>query len=72
MQDYIVASHISGVYDVNRNTILADDDYSIIQDWVNSIIKFKLKGIIFHNNFSEATCKKYQNTGFLQNDYYLI
>ena len=61
MKDYIVASYISGVYDVNRNTILADDDYSIIQDWVNSISKLKLRGIVFHNNCSVATCERYQN-----------
>lgn len=61
MKDYIVASYISGVYDVNRNTVLADDDYSIIQDWADSISKLKLQGIIFHNNFSAATCERYQN-----------
>jgi hypothetical protein len=61
MKDYIVASYISGVYDVNRNTILADDDYSILQDWVNSISKLKLKGIVFHNNCSLDTCERYQN-----------
>lgn len=61
MKDYIVASYISGVYDVNRNTVLADDDYSIIQDWADSISKLKLQGIIFHNNFSAATCERHQN-----------
>jgi hypothetical protein len=61
MKDYIVASYISGVYDVNRNTVLADDDYSIIQDWANSISKLKLQGIIFHNNCSVATCERCQN-----------
>ena len=61
MKDYIVASYISGVYDVNRNTVLADDDYSIIQDWVNSISKLKLRGIVFHTNCSVATCERYQN-----------
>lgn len=61
MNDYIVATHISGVYDVNRNTVCADDDYSIIQDWANSISKLKLQGIIFHNNYSEATCERYQS-----------
>ena len=61
MKDYIVASYISGVYDVNRNTVLADDDYSIIQDWANSISALKLQGIIFHNNCSVATCERCQN-----------
>ena len=61
MKDYIVASYISGVYDVNRNTVLADDDDSIIQDWANSISKLKLQGIIFHNNCSVATCERCHN-----------
>ncbi len=71
MQDCIVASHITGVYDVNRNTILAADDYSIIQDWATSISKLKLRGIIFHNNFSEVTCKQYENEyiSFVKVDY---
>lgn len=61
MQNYIIACHISGVHDVNRNTVLADDDESIIQDWINSILKLNLHGIIFHNNYSVATCERFQN-----------
>jgi len=33
----IVASHITGIYDVNRNTTLANDDFSIVADWARSI-----------------------------------
>ncbi len=60
-KNLIVAAHISGVYDVNRSTILANDDFSIIADWAKSISDLGLQAIIFHNNFSEDTCKKFKN-----------
>lgn len=60
-KNLIVASHISGVYDVNRSTILANDDFSIVADWAKSISDLGLQAIIFHNNFSEDTCKKFKN-----------
>lgn len=56
-----MACHITGIYDVNRNNVLPDDDFSIVKAWADSIIDLKLNGIIFHNNFSEETCLKYQN-----------
>lgn len=59
--DLIVASHIAGIYDVNRNTILDNDDFAQIADWARSITALGLQGIIFHNNFSEATCKLHQS-----------
>lgn len=60
-KNLIVAAHISGVYDVNRSTILANDDFSIIADWVKSISENGLQAVVFHNNFSEDTCKKFKN-----------
>lgn len=60
-KNYIVACQISGVYDVNRNEILCEDDFGLIEKWYQSVLNFKLNGIIFHNNFSDKTCKKYQN-----------
>ena len=57
----ILGCHISGVYDVNRNQILSNDDFSIIELWANSISKLGLQSIIFHNNFSEKTILKYQS-----------
>lgn len=57
----ICASLFTGNYDVNRNELLADDDFQIIEKWAQSIIKLDLNGIIFHNNFSEQTIKTYQN-----------
>lgn len=70
-KNIIVASHISGVYDVNRNEILANDDFSIVSKWAKSISDLNLQGIIFHNNFSQETCNKYQNDNlcFVKVDY---
>ncbi len=59
--DLILASHITGVYDVNRSAILNDDDFSMVFAWVTSIADLGLQGIVFHNNFSEATCKVYES-----------
>lgn len=66
-----MACHITGNYDVNRNTTLPDDDFSLVLDWVNALIDLKLNGIIFHNNFSPATCNAHQNpfVSFVQIDY---
>ncbi len=66
-----MACHITGVYDNNRNNILPDDDFSIVEDWVDSITNLNLNGIIFHNNFSENTCLNRQNSNisFVNVDY---
>lgn len=60
-KNHIVACQISGVYDVNRNEILREDDFGLIENWYQSVVKLKLNGIIFHNNFSDETCRKYEN-----------
>ena len=57
----VMACHITGVHDVNRNTILADDAYDLVKDWAESITTAQLKGLIFHNNFSEETCRAFEN-----------
>ncbi len=57
----ILGCHISGVFDVNRSQMLSDDDFSIIEQWANSILKLNLQAIIFHNNFSDETIEKYQS-----------
>jgi hypothetical protein len=57
----VMACHITGVHDVNRNTTLADDAYELVKDWAESITAAHLKGLIFHNNFSEETCKAVEN-----------
>ncbi|MFZ4544878.1 MAG: hypothetical protein ACOYOA_12570 [Saprospiraceae bacterium] len=67
----VMACHITGVYDVNRNTVLKDDYYELVQEWALSVMAFGLQGIIFHNNFSEETCEKYENSNisFIKIDY---
>jgi len=55
----ILACHITGVHDVNRNRTLKANDYELVKDWAESIADGKQKGIIFYNNFSEATYKKH-------------
>lgn len=60
-KNLILASHITGIYDVNRNTILANDDFSIVSEWAKSVLEMGLQGIVFHNNFSEATCNANEN-----------
>jgi hypothetical protein len=66
-----MACHITGVYDVNRSNILADDDYELVRSWVESITKLGLFGVIFHNNFSEKTRTAHQtkNIQFIRVDY---
>lgn len=57
----IMACHITSVYDVNRNTILEDDNYALVKAWAESISEKQLQGIIFHNNFSQETCDTFSN-----------
>lgn len=68
---FIMACHIAGVYDVNRNNTIQPDDYSLVKDWVDSISQLNLNGILFHNNFSAHTLTKYQheNVEFINIDY---
>ncbi len=57
----VMACLISGVHDVNRNTTLTDDNHQLVKEWAESITAANLKGVIFHNNFSEETCKSFDN-----------
>jgi hypothetical protein len=61
VQGLVMSCHITGVYDVNRNNTLQADDYALVKDWAESVAALGLKGIIFHNNFSNETCEKYAN-----------
>jgi hypothetical protein len=60
-ENIILACHFTGVYDVNRNTTLEDDNYALVQAWAESIQLLNLHGVIFHNSFSEETCQKFSN-----------
>jgi hypothetical protein len=67
----VLACHITGVYDVNRSTTLPDDSYDLVKDWAESIAAKKLRGILFHNNFSDQTCARFENEyiSFVRIDY---
>jgi hypothetical protein len=69
--ELVLACHITGIYDVNRSTTLPDDSYELVQAWAESVARAKLKGVIFHNNFSEETCARYANEyiSFVRIDY---
>lgn len=56
----ILACHITGVYDVNRNHTLPHNDYELVREWADSITSLGLQGILFHNNFTDETCAMYQ------------
>ncbi len=60
-QSIIMACHLSGIYDVNRSTTLTNDDYNLVKDWADSVTALNMTGIIFHNNFSAATCRQYES-----------
>ena len=57
----IIACQITGVYNVNRNTILVNDNYELVRDWAESVANQGIQGVIFHNNFSAETCEKFKN-----------
>ncbi|MEA5258834.1 hypothetical protein VB264_13640 [Arcicella aquatica] len=60
-EELILGCHITGVYDVNRNNILKDDDFGLVEKWATSTRKLNLKAILFHNNFSENTQKTFES-----------
>jgi hypothetical protein len=57
----IMACHITGVYDVNRNMTLEDDHYALVRNWAESLARASVHGIIFHNNFTKETCETFEN-----------
>lgn len=67
----ILACQITGIYDVNRNETLPNDDYSFIKNWCESIIHLDLQGIVFHNNYSDSFCETFssKNIQFIQVEY---
>ncbi len=69
--DLLLACHITGIYDVNRSTTLPDDSYELVREWAESVAATKLKGILFHNNFTEETCARHttEYISFVRIDY---
>ena len=59
--NYIFATILTGVYDVNRNELLEKDSFKLIQQWYDAIVALQLNAIVFHNTFSEKTIAKYEN-----------
>ncbi|TAH03925.1 MAG: hypothetical protein EAZ15_01880 [Sphingobacteriales bacterium] len=57
----ILACYFTGVYDVNRNQILADNDFSKIESWAAPMAAQKILGIVFHNSLTDETCQLHTN-----------
>ena len=57
----VMACLITGVHDVNRNATLPNDERYLINDWAESIVAANLRGDVFHNNLSKATCKSFDH-----------
>jgi hypothetical protein len=55
----VMACLITGVHDVNRNLTLDNDERQLLVDWAESIAAGNVKGVVFHNNLSEETCKSF-------------
>lgn len=60
-EEILLACHITGVHDVNRQLTLKNDCYDLVREWAESVAASKLKGVIFHNNFTKATCERFDN-----------
>jgi len=57
----VMACHFTGIFDVNRNQVLPNDQFSLVEDWAFSLKSHQVNGIIFHNNFSALACAKHQH-----------
>ncbi len=70
-KNLIFSCLITGTYDVNRNTTLKNDDFSLAKEWCDSIKKTNLNGVLFHNNLSVKTCEENSNENieFIKIDY---
>jgi hypothetical protein len=59
-EEILLACHITGVHDVNRQMTLENDSYDLVREWAESVAAAQLKGVIFHNNFTKETCDKFE------------
>ena len=57
----ICATILAGVYDVNRNEKIGDDEFKRIEGWYESVIGLGLHGVVFHNTFSAATIARHRH-----------
>ncbi len=60
-ENLICATLLTGRYDVNRNEQLSEDNFELVREWYNSVIRLNMRGVIFHNTFSEKTCTQFGN-----------
>ena len=60
-KEIVLACHITGVHDVNRQLTLENDCYDLVREWAESVASAQLNGVIFHNNFTQATCERFEN-----------
>ncbi len=60
-KDIILGAYFTGVFDVNRNETLSNDDVKPILIWLNSLKKFKQSIVLFHNSFSDNTIKLFEH-----------
>ncbi len=58
-RNFILATYLAGIYDVNRNETLPADDMGIITAWAESIVELGLQGVVFHNSLSESSIAIY-------------
>ncbi|TAD85767.1 MAG: hypothetical protein EAY75_10475 [Bacteroidetes bacterium] len=57
--------HITGVFDVNRQHTLPNDDFGLVQAWADSIASMGLTAVLLHNGFSPKTIRKHQSKHLL-------
>ena len=60
-KNLILACHLTGIFDVNRNNVLTDNDTSLIVEWADSIKRLNLTGIVFHNSLSNSAINTFRN-----------
>ena len=60
-KNYVFACLLTGIFDVNRNELIADDNFEVVQKWYNSMVDLKLNAVLFHNSFSDETVSKFEN-----------
>jgi hypothetical protein len=66
-KNLLLATYLTGIYDVNRNQTLPNDDVSAIEKWADSILTLDLHGVVFHNSLTDASTQKYApNIRFIQ------
>ncbi len=71
LENAVLACHLTGIYDVNRNNTQPHNDTSYILNWAKSLHVNNVIGILFHNGFSANTTANfpYKNIQFIHVTY---